>query len=58
MDYIELTAKISPLEVGRDILTAELAEIGFESFVDIQDGMQAYIQEQGFKEEILLSLNI
>jgi ribosomal protein L11 methyltransferase len=58
MDYIELTAKILPLEVGRDILTAELADIGFESFVETEDGLQAYIQKDSFQEDEVQQLNI
>jgi ribosomal protein L11 methyltransferase len=58
MDYIELTAKIIPLEVGREILIAELAEFDFESFVDTEDGVQAYIQVSKFREERLADLKI
>lgn len=58
MDYIELTVKIRPLEVGRDILIAELAEIGFESFVDITDGLQAFIQVTDYNEESFLNLHL
>jgi len=58
MNYIELTAIISPLEVGRDILTAELAEIGFESFVETENGLQAYVQENDFNDAAIKGLNI
>jgi len=58
MNYIELTATISPLEVGRDILTAELAEIGFESFVETENGLQAYVQENDFNDGAIKGLNI
>ena len=34
MEYVEFKAEITPLEIGRDILIAELSEIGFESFVE------------------------
>lgn len=50
MDYIELSAKITPLEPARDILIAELAEIDFESFVETDDGLLAYVQQQIFDE--------
>ena len=58
MNYIELTATITPLEVGRDILTAQLAEIGFESFVESENGLQAYVQENLFDQEKLSTLYI
>lgn len=48
MEYIEFKASIEPLEVGRDILIAELSEIGFESFVETEDGVDAYIQQPLF----------
>jgi len=50
MDYLEIKVKIEPLEVGRDIMVAELAEIGFESFVETEDGVEAYIQKGDFNK--------
>lgn len=43
MDYLELTISISPHDPWTEILTAELAELGFESFVETEEGVQAYI---------------
>ena len=42
MDYLELTISISPHDPWTEILTAELAELGFESFVETEEGVQAY----------------
>jgi len=42
MDYLELTISIVPRNPWAEILTAELADLGFESFVDTEDGIQAY----------------
>jgi ribosomal protein L11 methyltransferase len=42
MDYIELTIDLSPRLPWADILIAELAELGFESFVETETGIQAY----------------
>lgn len=53
MNYIELKATISPLIMGREVLIAQLAEIGFESFVDTDEGVEAYIQENLFQEKEL-----
>lgn len=43
MDYIEHRFEISPLLPAREILVAELAELGFESFVEEDFGLLAYI---------------
>lgn len=42
MDYLELTISILPRNPWAEILTAELANLGFDSFVDTEDGIQAY----------------
>ncbi len=42
MEYLELTIAITPRNPWSEILTAELAELGFESFVDTEEGVQAY----------------
>jgi ribosomal protein L11 methyltransferase len=49
MNYIELQLHISP--DYSDILTAELAELGFESFVDTDEGLNAYIIDSDFDEK-------
>jgi len=58
MDYIEFKAKIKPLELGRDVLIAELSEIGFESFVETTTGVEAYIQLQEYDECMFEKLNV
>ena len=58
MEYIEFKASVLPLEVGRDILIAELSEIGFESFVETDTGVEAYIQSKEFHEQNLTKLKI
>ena len=42
--YIEYNFEITPLQPTSDILIAELGAIGFESFVEHETGIQAYIQ--------------
>lgn len=50
MNYIEL--KVSSENSGRvEILMAELAELGFESFVEIPGGLLAYVSEKAFPKE-------
>ncbi|WP_077923010.1 50S ribosomal protein L11 methyltransferase [Spirosoma sp. 209] len=48
MNYIELQLTVSPDYT--DILTAELAELGYESFVETDEGLNAYITEDDFAE--------
>jgi ribosomal protein L11 methyltransferase len=57
MNYIELKAEVNPVEIGKDIVIAELAEIGFESFVEFDNGVDAYIQEPLFDESELKNLS-
>ncbi|SIN98843.1 50S ribosomal protein L11 methyltransferase [Algoriphagus halophilus] len=54
MDYLEL--KITCLEDFREILIAELAEIGFDSFLETEEGVDAYAPEQEFDREAFLEL--
>jgi ribosomal protein L11 methyltransferase len=51
MDYIELTCKLNPLEPWREILIAQLADIGFESFEETYDGFKAYVPEAEFNDQ-------
>jgi len=44
MDYIELKVTLKPLEPWSDILTAQLVEVGFESFVQFENGILCYGQ--------------
>lgn len=53
MDYIELKCMSVPNEEQREILIAELAEVGFESFVEEPDTLLAYIPESDFTIDIL-----
>ena len=52
MKYFEVTFSVSPCnETATDILSALIAETGFESFVECEGGMQAYVQQSLFDEE-------
>ena len=42
MDYIELTLKITPRDPWSEILMTELSELGYESFVETEEGILAY----------------
>ena len=54
MNYYEIKFNIEPnTEVNRDVLAAVLIEIGFESFSENANGIDAYISEKLYnKEEI------
>lgn len=44
MNYIEYNFTISPIEPWREILVAMLAECEFESFVETENGLNAYVK--------------
>ena len=56
MNYTEVNFKISPIQPATEILIAELGELGFESFVEEETGLKAYISGEGFKKEELQGL--
>ena len=51
MDFIEVTLKVNA--DFADILTAELGELGFDAFVETEDGFSAYITEDQYSEMAL-----
>ena len=51
--YIQLKLTISPLESGQEIALAFLGEMGFESFVETTEGLEAYIQEESWTPDLL-----
>ncbi len=56
--YIEYDFKVSPLQPASDILIAELGELGFESFVEKEDGILAYIQQTDWDEGITQEVQV
>ncbi|MCA0366001.1 MAG: 50S ribosomal protein L11 methyltransferase [Bacteroidetes bacterium] len=54
MQYFELDLKIEP--EYSEILVAELAEIGFDSFLDSPDGIVAYVTEDLFDDRAIKNL--
>lgn len=54
MKYLEVTFTTHPCnETVNDVVSALAGEIGFESFVECEGGIQAYIQQTLFDEEAL-----
>ena len=57
MDYLEINFSIDPYEEYiSDVLTSELGEIGFESFMQNLDGLSAFISAIAFDEQNLKNL--
>jgi ribosomal protein L11 methyltransferase len=51
--YIEYNFTLSPKEPTTEILIAELGSVGFESFVETENGITAYIQKTEWRTSIL-----
>lgn len=51
--YISYTFKLSPKEPATEILIAELGEVGFESFVENEEGVEAFIQKTDWNAHVL-----
>lgn len=58
MNYIEVSFSISPLQPASEILIAELSSKGFESFVEDDKGIKAYIQHDDYEEDIWKQITI
>ncbi len=52
MDYIKVSIQIKPFaDWLRDVIVSQLADVGFESFVESETGLEAYIPEKLFDEQ-------
>lgn len=58
MIYIACQFTISPIQPATEILIAELGFAGFESFVETEEGVIAYIQKEEYTEDILNDIQI
>ena len=56
--YIGYSFKVAPLQPGSEILIAELGEKGFESFVETDFGVEAYILKEDWNESLIDDLYI
>ncbi len=56
--YIEYHFTIKPLQPASEILIAQLGEVNFESFVETQTGVKAYIQKEELVEEAMKTIQI
>ncbi len=62
MDYLELEIKVEPRDPWAEIITVELSELGFDSFVETDEGVLAYgavkaISMNQVLEQTILSRN-
>ena len=56
MEYTKVTCVLNPdNHLARELLIADLGNVGFESFVETDDTVEAYIQSPDFSPEILTS---
>ncbi|TBW30411.1 50S ribosomal protein L11 methyltransferase [Gramella sp. KN1008] len=57
-NYLEFQFKIEPVQPASEILVAELGYLGFESFVENDDGITAYIPVEEYEEDLLANVHI
>ncbi|CAL65417.1 50S ribosomal protein L11 methyltransferase [Christiangramia forsetii] len=57
-NYFEFQFTIDPVQPASEILIAELGYLGFESFVENDDGITAYIPEEEYEEDIFAGVHI
>ena len=58
MSYLEYNFTLKPVNPTAEILMAELGNLGFESFVETETGLLAYIQEGDWHSDILDNLYV
>ncbi|WP_418513303.1 50S ribosomal protein L11 methyltransferase [Corallibacter sp.] len=58
MIYISYSFEVKPLQPAVEILIAELGFAGFESFVETEEGVTAYIQKEAWTADILDDIQI
>jgi ribosomal protein L11 methyltransferase len=56
--YIGYYFSVKPLQPGVEILIAELGFAGFESFVETETGVTAYIQKEEWNDQVLNHIQI
>lgn len=56
--FLEYRFSVNPLQPGTDILIAELSELGFDSFVETQKGLLAYVNKENWNPLALQNVQI
>lgn len=57
-NYLEFHFTIDPVQPASEILIAELGYLGFESFVENNDGITAYIPVEEYEDDLLAGVHI
>lgn len=57
-NYLEFKFKVEPVQPASEILVAELGYLGFESFVEEEDGIIAYIPAEEYEDDLLAGIHI
>jgi len=58
LNYMEYSFTVSPIYPGNEILIAELSILNFESFLETETGLNAYIQKKDWQPNLLENLLI
>lgn len=58
MNYLEFKFVVEPPQPASEILIAELGLAGFESFVENEDGITAYIPKEEYEAECMTGIHI
>ena len=59
MEYTKITCTLNPdNELAREMLIAELGNTGFESFVETEEGIEAFIPSRDFTSDLMDSENL
>jgi len=56
--YVEYTFVVNPTQPWNDVLAAQLGELGFESFIETETGLLAYVQKDEDQEHLLKDLEL
>lgn len=56
--YLAFDFKVTPLQPATDILIAELSELGFEAFMETEEGVEAVIPKSAFTDKMLAQVRI
>jgi ribosomal protein L11 methyltransferase len=57
MDYFQIKFTVIPnTETHRDVLAALLADCGFESFVESENGLEAFVPEKLYSEAAIAEI--
>ncbi|MCF6307515.1 MAG: 50S ribosomal protein L11 methyltransferase [Flavobacteriaceae bacterium] len=56
--YIEYNFTISPLQPASEILIAQLGAVNFESFVETETGVKAYVQKEELDKEAVKNIQV